>query len=773
MSRGWQGWALGLAVVVWGAAAWAVPVNDIRIVPRGPVPISAEQVRGQISARVGQELDRGALSEDLRALQKSSIYSFAEVRLEQAADGGVILTFHVQGRPAIRTLTVSGADYIGNKKVRNLMEIGSGDRADDAVLGEKSQKVREHYRKEYFPDAKVMWTFHPVAGHPDMTDVDIQVTEGRRAVVRKIRFTGNRHIPARELRKVMAQKQSTWLSWMTSAGMYDPGVLVADREVLRKVFMDKGYLGATVGEPQIVYVNRKKIDITFPVHEGPVYTLAAWRIEGMQSFAERDVVRGVVVNTGAVATLEGLTRGAQNIRDYYGSRGYIKTLVDPRITLDTNRAAAAVMYHVQEGPLAYIQNIEIRGNAQTQDKVIRREIGVAPGEVYNDVKIRASENRLRNLNYFSFVNSYPEDTVVSNRFNLVFDLEEQRTGQFMVGAGFSSIDNVLGYVELTQGNFDLFGWPRFTGGGQRLRLRAQVGDSRSDLELSLIEPWFLNRRLSLGLDLFRRDARYLSDDYDQISTGGSLTLGRPLYTVFTRVNWIYGLENIDIRNVETNASDVIKAEGGGRLKSYGTMELIRDTRNNTFVATRGFRGSVSATLAGGPFGADEDTYQFQLRASQYIPLWFDHVLNLRGWTSVIHEYGDSDRVPLFDRLFAGGPRTVRAFRFRKVGPKDQNNEPIGGRSVATATAEYTLPVVDKIRFAVFYDAGIVWQGVYEKDNDPDSAAVGDGIFCDGYGLGVRFDFPGFPIQLDYAWPINTDDYQSDSGRFSFTIGYSY
>ena len=773
MSRAWQGWALGLAAVVWGAAVWAVPVNDIRIVPRGPVPVSAEQVRGQISARVGQELDRGALSEDLRALQKSSIYSFAEVRLEQAADGGVILTFHVQGRPVIRTLTVSGADYIGNKKVRNLMEIGSGDRADDAVLGEKSQKVREHYRKEYFPDAKVTWTFHPVAGHPDMTDVDIQVTEGRRAVVRKIRFTGNRHIPARELRKVMAQKQSTWLSWMTSAGMYDPGVLVADREVLRKVFMDKGYLGATVGEPQIAYVNRKKIDITFPVHEGPVYTLAAWRIEGMQSFAERDVVRGVVVNTGAVATLEGLTRGAQNIRDYYGSRGYIKTLVDPRITLDTNRAAAAVMYHVQEGPLAYIQNIEIRGNAQTQDKVIRREIGVAPGEVYNDVKIRASENRLRNLNYFSFVNSYPEDTVVSNRFNLVFDLEEQRTGQFMVGAGFSSIDNVLGYVELTQGNFDLFGWPRFTGGGQRLRLRAQIGDSRSDLELSLIEPWFLNRRLSLGLDLFRRDARYLSDDYDQISTGGSLTLGKPLYTIFHRVNWIYGLENIDIRNVETNASDLIKAEGGGRLKSYGTMELIRDTRNNTFVATRGFRGSVSATLAGGPFGADEDTYQFQLRASQYIPLWFDHVLNLRGWTSVIHEYGDSERVPIFDRLFAGGPRTVRAFRYRKVGPKDQNNEALGGRSVATATAEYTLPVVDKIRFAVFYDAGIVWQGVYEKDNDPDSVAVGDGIFCDGYGLGVRFDFPGFPIQLDYAWRLNPDDYQSDSGRFSFTIGYSY
>ena len=290
------------------------------------------------------------------------------------------------------------------------------------------------------------------------------------------------------------------------------------------------------------------------------------------------------------------------------------------------------------------------------------------------------------------------------------------------------------------------------------------------MELSLIEPWFLNRRLSLGLDLYRRDAEYLSDEYDQVNTGGSLTLGKPLFS-FNRVNWIYGLEDIDISDVSTNASDLIRAEEGGRLKSYGTMELIRDTRNSTFIATRGFRGSASATLAGGPFGGEEDTYQFQLRASQFVPLWFDHVLNLRGWTSMIQEYGDSDRVPIFDRQFAGGPRTVRAFKFRKVGPKDEDEEPIGGRSVATATVEYTLPVVDKVRLALFYDVGVVWQDLYEKDDE--NPAVGDGIVCDGYGLGVRFDFPQFPIQLDYAWPINTDDVTSDKGRFSFSIGYTY
>ena len=447
------------------------------------------------------------------------------------------------------------------------------------------------------------------------------------------------------------------------------------------------------------------------------------------------------------------------------------------MALDTNAAVAAVTYQVAEGMLAYIQNIDIRGNALTKDKVIRREIAVAPGDIYNEVRVRSSENRVRNLNYFSFVRAYPEDTAVSNRFNLVFDVEEQRTGQLMLGAGLSSVDDVVGFVELTQGNFDLFGWPRFMGGGQKLRLRAQVGSSRSDLEFSLTEPWFLNRRLSLGLDLFRHEAQFLSDDYDQVTTGGSLTLGKPLFT-FNRIHWIYGLEDIEISDVETNASELIQMEAGGRLKSYGTVELIRDTRNSTFVATRGFRGSVSATLAGGPFGGETDTYQFQVRAAQHVPLWFDHVLSLRGWTSMIEEYGDSDRVPIFDRLFLGGPRTVRAFKYRKVGPKDEDREPIGGRSAAYGTVEYTIPVVDKVRFALFYDAGVVWEDLYKEgtvypEGDEPEEAVGDGVVCDGYGLGVRFDFPQFPIQLDYAWPVNTDDMLGDSGRFSFIIGYTY
>ncbi len=787
-----SGWLMkGKRLGLWAVAAWlwaaaatsATTIREIRVVPVDDVPVSAEQVRAQIHSREGLELDRMALSEDIRAIQRAGVFSYAEVRVETAPDGSAILIYRVAGRPRIRSLRITGADRLGNRKVRNLLEIGSGDLVDQALLGERAQTVRETYRKDFYPDARLTWTLKPVEDSPESVDVDIQVKEGRRAFVRRIHFEGLPRPPRlprlrkppmvarKELLKAMTQRQSSWLSWINNDGLYDPGSLMIDREAVRKVFLDRGFLAATVGEPVFTYVGRRKIDVTFAVNPGPLYRLSEWRINGVEVFPVADLERGVVAASDRPAAMEGIRRSAQNLRDFYGSRGYIRTGVEPRVELDIESASASVVYEVREGMLSHIQNIDIRGNAQTKDKVIRREIGVAPGDVFNEVRIRSSESRLKNLGYFSFVNAYPESTAVSNRFNLVFDVEEQRTGQLSLGAGLSSIDNVIGYVELIQSNFDLFGWPRMTGGGQRLRLRAQAGSKRTDLELSLIEPWFLNRRLSLGLDLYRRDARYYSSAWEQVTLGGNLTLGRPV-GAFNRVNLIYGLEDIDIRNVSTNASERIQREAVERLKSFGSLELIRDTRNHPFLPTRGFRGSASATLAGGPFGGETDTYQFSLRGSQFFPLWFDHVLNLRGWTSMVQEYGDSDSVPIFDRLFLGGPRSVRAIKYRRLGPKDENNEALGGRSAAHATVEYTLPLFEKVRFAVFYDAGIVWQDLYEKVAGEDEA-VGDGVFNDGYGIGVRFDFPGFPIQLDYAWPINTDDVTSDSGRFSFFIGYTY
>ncbi len=742
--------------------AGADVVKEIHIRNTGPGLSDEQAVRAYISLKPGDEFDAGAINRDVKALQKSS--RFAKVSVEsEYIPGGVSVTYVVETRLRISRLEIIGADWLGNKKVRNLLELGVGDSVDDALLAVHAQKVTDKYQKDYFPYSKLTWTIEP-AKEPGTADVRITVKEGDRANVKRILFTGNENVNARALKKVMKQRTVNWLSFITRAGQYDPDVLGSDVQSLRKVYLDKGYLDVMVKDPQIRMVSRDKIEISIPIEEGKQYRLGRISLDGVTQFPKDEVAASIKIKAGQVASMADVQKSSDGIRDYFGSRGRIRTIVKTDMDIDATNRTADVRYRVTEGKLAYIRNIIIRGNTRTKDKVIRRELAVYPGEIFNEVKVRTSEQRLRNLGFFSYVNSMEESTAVPDQYDLVFDVEEQNTGQFSVGAGFSSEDSVLGYIQLQQGNFDLFGWPRFTGGGQKVTARAQLGTKRKDYTLSFVEPWFLNRRLSLGIDLFKHDSSYLSSEYDQSDVGGSVTLGKALDS-YNRLNLTYGLEEIDIYNVSSNASETIQEEEGKRTKSYVTLQLVHDSRNNPFIPTEGNRSSIAATLAGGPFGGETDLYEFRGRSSQYFPLWFDHVLNFRGEAGVVEEYGDSDRVPIFDRFFLGGPRTIRGFKFREVGPKDDTGEPIGGKSEAYGTAEYTIPVAEKVRFATFYDVGMVWPDAYQFDfNNLNSS----------FGVGVRFDFPMFPIQLDYSWPLRTDEWNDrPGGRFSFWLGYGF
>lgn len=753
------GFCLGLMLVqnVMGA-----PIKEVRVQVRGDGIVDEQGALAFISSKAGDTFSRPAVGRDVKALQQSGRYARVDVEID-SVPGGVNVTFLVEGKARIRRLEISGADALGNRKVRELLELGVGDMVDDATLAVQAQKVREHYQKKYYPNAKITWTISP-SGEAGMVNVQVRVDEGKRTRVRKIRFDGNRHIPARQLKKVMTQKEVNWLSWITGTGTYNPDDLETDMESVRKAYLDQGYLDVAVGTPDIQLPRPKRMRIEIPVEEGRQYRIRRVTLDGVKIFDAAAVERQITLKEGDVASMAAIENAAQAVRDYYGDRGYIRTTVRYELDVNAQGGVADVAFTVTEGKLAYIRNISIRGNSITKDKVIRRELAVYPGGEFSEVRVRTSERRLRNLGYFDYVNSMPESTPEADQFDLAFEVEERKTGQFMVGAGFSSVDALIGFVELSQGNFDLFGWPRFSGGGQKLRLRSQFGTKRTDYEVSFVEPWFLNRRLSLGVDFFQHESRYFSSEYDQRNTGGSVSLGRPL-GVNNRVNLTYGLEEIKVFNVASNASELIRQEEGTRTKSAVTLELVHDTRDSFFVPTRGNRSSISGTLAGGPFAGDTDLYSLQARTSQYWPLWFDHVFNIRGWAAVVEEYGDADRVPIFDRFFLGGARTIRGFRYRDVGPKDETGEPIGGRSSFFASAEYTIPIAEKVRLAGFYDTGMVWAEAYEFDM---------GNLNSSFGFGVRFDFPGFPIQLDYSWPTQTDEFNDrPSGRFSFWLGYTY
>jgi outer membrane protein insertion porin family len=280
-----------------------------------------------------------------------------------------------------------------------------------------------------------------------------------------------------------------------------------------------------------------------------------------------------------------------------------------------------------------------------------------------------------------------------------------------------------------------------------------------------VEPWFRDRKLALGIDFFRRESDYYSDEYTLGTIGGSVSLSKPL-TPFLRGKLSYTLQQYDVSDMDADAPIEIQREEGNRMESTVGITLTHDTRDQYFIPTRGTRTSVTAELSGGPFGAETDIYFLELKSSRYWSLLNDHVFNLRGAVQVVDGYS-GDHVPIFNRLFLGGPRSLRGFEYRDVSPRSVSDpdEPIGGNTSYYLTAEYTVPLWSKIRGAIFYDIGAVNKSSYDFASDDLNSDV---------GVGLRFDLPMFPLNLDYAFPHMTDDDNDGADpRWNFQLGYSY
>jgi outer membrane protein insertion porin family len=302
-------------------------------------------------------------------------------------------------------------------------------------------------------------------------------------------------------------------------------------------------------------------------------------------------------------------------------------------------------------------------------------------------------------------------------------------------------------------------------------LRIQIGAERQDYLLSFIEPWFLGKKLEFSSDLYHRELNYVSYDdlYDERRTGARFGLRRALGSDFLIGGVSYTIENVGIFDVDEDASDEIKMEEGDRLVSKVGFSLSYDTRNSVVLPNAGQRTEFRSELAGGPFGADTDFYKLEVRSARYLPGFFKgHVIEIGGRIGVVESYGDDDRVPLFDRWFLGGIFDLRGYRYRDVGPKDETGEPIGGSTYWFGTVEYSLPIIERLRFALFYDVGMVYQDAYSFT----VKGFDTGKYNDNWGVGLRINLPIGPLRLDYGIPITSDAENESSGRFQFSVGYT-
>jgi len=305
-------------------------------------------------------------------------------------------------------------------------------------------------------------------------------------------------------------------------------------------------------------------------------------------------------------------------------------------------------------------------------------------------------------------------------------------------------------------------WPAFTGAGQKFRLRLQYGTQRKDFVLSLTEPYFLDRRLSLGGQLFFSEATYLSTVYDQRNYGFQIELRKPI-TAYMYATLGYRLQDVDIFNVDPSSSEAIQSQEGSTVESEILTSLVFDRRDNPLLSRRGQRVTFSPYIAGGFLGGDVQIYGFDVEASQYFRFRWDTILLLNVETATVNTWGSGDQVPIYDRLYLGGSNNLRGFPFREVGPQDEDGQPIGGNSMARATVEFTFPIIEKARGAVFYDTGFV---------NSDAWSFGFNHIASDIGIGIRLDLPIGPLRLDYGYPIQRDGYNG-GGHFNFNVGYQF
>lgn len=735
-------------------------VKEIEIQYAGPASFSRERILSNMRTSVGKPYSEQVVEEDIRNLYATG--SVNNVRIfGEALPSGVKVVVVVQTKATVSEVGIEGATQIKTRSLQKNLSTKIGAALDEAMVEEDKQKILEAYRNKGYTETTVrsQVDLQERSGKAKVTYI---VSEGGKVAIRQVRFEGNEALKEKALRKVVKTKPRNILSPLTKTGRLSNEQMETDLQALKELYQNEGYVDVEVLTPRIEPVEAGRVDVVFVVKEGRQYQVGTVAVQGAQTFSN-DELQAVLKSTpGAVFSPKTLRADAKTIQDMYGTRGYVDTQVGAETSSGKDNAIN-ILFRLDEGAQSYVERVNIQGNTRTKDKVIRRELAVAPGEVYDTVKVEASKQRLMNLNYFSRVDTYPSETSIEGRKDLNVLVEEKRTGSFNFGAGFSSIDNLLGFVELTQSNFDITRWPNFTGGGQRFRTRLQYGTKRKDFVMGLTEPWFLDQKLAVGGEVFYREASYVSSVFDQKNVGFDLNARKPLGN-FTSVRLNYRLQEITIQDVDDDASQAIKDEEGSRLKSSLTAGINHDTRDSLFLTRKGHRVDFSAFVAGGPLGGETDIYGFNLEGSKYFQLPYDTILLFNAEMATADTWNGGDRVPIFDRLFLGGANDMRGFDYRDVGPKDEDGEPLGGKSLARLTVEYTVPIIDRIRGAVFYDVGFVNAGSYEFSPDDLNSDV---------GIGVRLDLPIGPVRLDYGIPIQSDEWNDSSGRFNFNIGYQF
>ncbi len=749
-------------------------ISQVTIRYRGPKTVNEDVLRNQMVSKAGSPYRAENLDKDITALYESGFVD--DVRfLAEPVGNSVNLIAEVSTRPMRGGVGFVGNTVFSDQKLAKETKLKARGVMSDAEILEARRNIEKYYQGYGYPDVTVTHRIQ-ATGDQGVADLIFVIDEGSKNEIRKIRFEGNTVFTDPELRKEMKTKERGWLSWLTKSGRIESDQLDKDVDAVLDYYRSKGYLRASCDGVRREPVKDGRVDLVIPITEGEKYTVAGVSFGSMTVFKPEELYPALTLNGNDAYNSKKMRADITMIRSYYGSRGFADAVVAPDIR-DAGPNRVSINYRITEGSRYRVGKVNIAGNIKTQDKVIRREIPLKPGDFFNTVELETTKARLENLQYFSDVQASGTSGGAGYR-DVDILVEERATGSVGVGAGFSSIDSIVGFLTLEQSNFDLFHPWNFTGGGQRFAMNLRLGSERSEASVSIVEPWFLDRQLSLGTELFYKQSTYFSDFYEQTNAGGAISLRKPLGAKGS-IKGELRMENVKIES-EVDSSDYVDRNflgdngsnselsedniGGDFFRSALSVNYVYDSRDSSIQPRSGHKVDLGLTYAG--LGGDVDTITFSAQGQKYWNLKWDSILSVNGELAFVDGSGE---IPIFERMFLGGGRTLRGFEFRDVGPRDTGytDEVYGGNSLGYVTLEYTIPIIETVRAAVFYDTGFVNSSSW----DPSPSD----LYSD-FGVGIRLKLPisPLPLALDYAVPVSCPDEEADKGgQFNFYLNYQY
>jgi len=744
----------GIPVMQDIAPVAAPTVQDIKI--EGTQRLEKETVASYLALQKGQEATETQLSDSVKALFATGLFQDVNLRM----DGGTLLVKVVEN-PVVNKVIFEGNSEVKTEDLEKEIQIKPRLVYTLPRLQRDVQRLLEVYRRS----GRFAATIEPklVRQEQNRVDVIFEITEGERTGIKNIGFVGNDHYSESTLRGVVNTRETAWWRFFSSADYYDPDRLNYDSELLRKFYLNEGYVDFRVIAAQAELTPEKKdFFITYTLDEGARYQYGDIKIVSDVKGLEADKYNEQILTlTGDWYNASMVERTVNQLTAAIDRLQFAFAEIVPEIDRQKDSQKVNITYRIREGKHVFVSRIEVEGNTRTEDKVIRREMAFAEGDAFNKGKLERSEQKLRDLGFFDDVKVTPNEGEQPDQTVLKVGVKEKATGELSFGAGYSTTDGPLGDFSIREKNF--------MGKGQDLRFGATVSGRTQQYDISFTEPYLFDRDLAGGVDLFRTTtSNQDSSSFDETNTGFSLRLGYPLSEQL-RQRLTYTLQNTDISAVPSDASRFIREQQGVANTSMVGQELTYDARDSRLNPTTGYVIRLNTDLAG--LGGNVQYERNRLKATEYFKLADDWIFSVEGEGGYM--VGLGQKVRISDRFFLGGD-SLRGFKFSGIGPRDltpgSNEDALGGNHFVRGTSELTLPsgLPDDvgIKFHLFADAGTL--GGTQLSPAPGEDLRTDDNIRVSVGIGATWQSPFGPIRLDLAQPLRKESYdQTEKFRFNF------